>query len=365
MKEIMQKLKELQEKLAGIRPALKLEEKQKRIEELEVESKKESFWNDAKTAGKTMKEIELLKEEIEKASGLDKKIDELAELSGMVKSPEEKKEMETETERELLLLEKEISELEFKTLLGGEYDRNDAILSIHSGAGGVDAQDWAEMLLRMFLRWAEKNNFKAKMIDESRGQEAGIKSASVEISGPYAYGYLQSEAGTHRLVRLSPFNADNLRQTSFALVEILPVIEEIKEVSIDPKDLRIDTYRSSGAGGQHVNMTDSAVRITHIPTGIVAACQNERSQSQNKEQAMKMLKAKLHQKFLEERESERRKMRGENVSAEWGSQIRSYVLHPYKMVKDHRTQWESSNPEAVLDGELKDFMEAYLRNMKK
>ncbi len=361
MKEILQKLKELQEKLAGIWPALKLDEKQKKAEEMEAESKKENFWNDAKTAGKMMKEIELLKEEIEKYAGLEKKTSELMELAEMAKSPEEEKEIENEFAE----LEKEINELEFKTLLGGEYDRNDAILSIHSGAGGVDAQDWAEMLLRMFLRFAEKNNFKAKIIDESRGQEAGIKSASVEISGPYAYGYLQSEAGTHRLVRLSPFNADNLRQTSFALVEILPVIEEIKEVSIDPKDLRIDTYRSSGAGGQHVNMTDSAVRITHIPTGTVAACQNERSQLQNKEQAMKMLKAKLHQKFLEERESERRKLRGENVSAEWGSQIRSYVLHPYKMVKDHRTQFESSNPEAILEGDLKEFMEAYLRNIKK
>jgi len=360
MKELLRKLEELQKKLANIQPALKLEEKKKRIEELEAESEKENFWNDTKAAGKIMKGIELLKEEIEKVSELEKKIGELAELAEMAKSPEEEKEIEVEFSP----LEKEINELEFKTLLGGEYDRNDAILSIRSGAGGVDAQDWAEMLLRMFLRWAEKNSFQTKIIDELRGQEAGIKSASVEISGPYAYGYLQSETGTHRLVRLSPFNADNLRQTSFALVEVLPVIEEIKEVSIDPKDLRIDTYRSSGAGGQHVNMTDSAVRITHIPTGIVAACQNERSQMQNKEQAMKMLKAKLHQRFLEEQEKERKKMRGENVSAEWGSQIRSYVLHPYKMVKDHRTQFESSNPEVVLDGELKDFMEAYLKNLK-
>lgn len=385
MKEVLQKLKELQEKLAGIRPALKLVEKQKKIEEMEAESKKENFWNDAKTAGKTMKEVELLKEEVEKVSNLEGRMDELAELLEMV----QKEDMEEkparnaslagnasrsdaswhsdaggEIEKEFLQLEKEINELEFKTLLGGEYDRNDAILSIHSGAGGVDAQDWAEMLLRMFLRWAEKNNFKTKIIEESRGQEAGIKSASLEISGNYAYGYLQSEAGTHRLVRLSPFNADNLRQTSFALVEVLPVIEEIKEVVIDPKDLRVDVYRSGGAGGQSVNTTDSAVRITHIPTGIVAACQNERSQLQNKEQAMKILKAKLHQKYLEERENERRKLRGENISAEWGSQIRSYVLHPYKMVKDHRTQFESSNPEAVLEGDLKYFMEAYLKNIK-
>lgn len=361
MKELLQKLEELEKKLAGFRPALKLEEKQKKAEELEMESKKENFWSDAQQAGKIMQEMESLKKEIEEFFDLENKLKELEELAEITKNSEEEKDIETE----FAGLENEINKLELKTLLGEEYDRNDAIISIHSGAGGVDAQDWAEMLLRMFLRFAEKNNFKAKIMDESRGQEAGIKSASIEITGPYAYGYLKSEAGTHRLVRLSPFNADNLRQTSFALVEVLPVIEEIKEVPIDPKDLRIDTYRSSGAGGQHVNMTDSAVRITHIPTGTVAACQNERSQLQNKEQAMKMLKAKLHQKYLEEKEKERKKMRGENVSAEWGSQIRSYVLHPYKMVKDHRTQWESSDPEAVLDGDLKEFMEAYLRNIKK
>ena len=229
----------------------------------------------------------------------------------------------------------------------------------------MDAQDWSEMLLRMYLKWAEKNDFKAKLIDETRGQEAGIKNATLEISGAFAYGHLKSEGGVHRLVRLSPFNSDNLRQTSFALVEVMPVIEEMKEVSINPQDLRIDVYRSSGAGGQSVNTTDSAVRITHIPTGLQASCQNERSQLQNKEQAMKIIRAKLHKKYLEEKEEEKRKLRGESINAEWGSQIRSYVIHPYKMVKDHRTGYETTNAEDVLEGNLNGFMESYLENLKK
>lgn len=308
-----------------------------------------------------MQELEELRREIADLSRIETEIDELLEMAEIIaeESPEAK-----EVGEKLIGLEKEIEKLEFKILLGGEYDRNPAIMAIHAGAGGVDAQDWTEMLLRMYLRWAEKNDFKTKIIDEARGQEAGIKSVTLEISGPYAYGYLKSETGVHRLVRLSPFNSDNLRQTSFALAEVMPVIEEIKEVAIDPQDLRIDVYRSSGAGGQSVNTTDSAVRITHVPTGIVATCQNERSQLQNKEQAMKILRAKLHQKYLNEQEVEKQKLRGEHTSAEWGSQIRSYVIHPYKMVKDHRTKHETADAEGVLDGNLTGFMEAYLKNIK-
>lgn len=314
------------------------------------------FWKDNEKATTIMKELEALKGEVNQLENLEKQINDLEELIKITSDKDIK-----DLEKQLTLLEKGVNNLEFKTLLSEPYDRNDAIVAIHAGAGGVDAQDWAEMLMRMYLRWAEKNNFKAKILDESRGGEAGIKSATFEISGPYAFGNLKSEAGVHRLVRLSPFNADNLRQTSFALIEVMPVIGEIAEVKINPNDLRIDTFRSSGAGGQSVNKTDSAVRVTHIPTNIVVSVQSERSQMQNKEQAMKILKAKLHRKYLEEKEKEKRKIRGEFKSAEWGNQIRSYVIHPYKMVKDHRTKYETSDTDKVLSGDINDFIEAYLK----
>ena len=309
-----------------------------------------------------MKELEFLRKEIAQLSETETEIEELLEISKIISAGDKE---EKELKDKINKLEKNINTLEFKTLFSGKYDQNDVILTIYSGAGGVDAQDWAEMLLKMYLKWAQNNNFAAKIIDETRGQEAGIKNATIEINGPYAYGNLQSENGVHRLVRLSPFNADNLRQTSFALVDVMPVIEEIKEININPKDLRIDVYRSGGPGGQGVNTTDSAVRITHLPTGIVATCQNERSQMQNKESAMKILKAKLHKKYLEEQEKEKSQIRGEMASAEWGNQIRSYVIHPYKMVKDHRTKYETSDPDAVLNGDLSGFIEAYLKKVRK
>jgi peptide chain release factor 2 len=252
---------------------------------------------------------------------------------------------------------------EVELQLQGPYDHNNAILAVHAGTGGVDSQDWTQMLLRMYLRWAEDHRYKADLVDTSEGEEAGIKSATVEISGSDAYGRLKGERGVHRLVRLSPFDQAHRRHTSFALVEVMPEVADDSEVAIDTKDLRIDTYRSTGAGGQHVNKTESAVRITHLPTGIVVTCQNERSQMQNREVAMKILRSKLVERRLEEQAEEQAKMKGEYRAADFGNAVRSYVLHPYTMVKDNRTAHETSNAQGVLDGDLDGFIEAYLKSM--
>lgn len=334
-------------------------QKERRRTELRSESAKSDLWNDPTQAAGILRELEALDKELNSLERLERELHDLEELCGLgdFGADEEK-----DIERQVEALEKEIGEWEFRLLFSGLHDRGDALLSIHAGAGGVDAQDWAEMLLRMYLRYAEQNGFKAHVIDESRGGEAGIKSVTIEISGDYAYGYLRTEAGVHRLVRLSPFNANQLRQTSFALVEVLPVLEDTAEISVKPDEIRIDTYRASGAGGQHVNKTDSAVRITHLATGIVASSQSERSQLQNREQAMKLLVGKLYKRSLEERELETKALKGEHKSAEWGNQIRSYVLHPYNLVKDHRTKVETADTTGVLDGKIGTFIEATLRS---
>lgn len=266
-----------------------------------------------------------------------------------------------ELERELASIEKAIAEWQFQLLLGGPHARSDAILTVRSGAGGTEAQDWAEMLLRMYLRFAERRGWSSAILDETRGAEAGIKSATLEISGPHAFGYLRAEAGIHRLVRLSPFNANHLRQTSFAAVEVIPVIPESEAPVLKPEELRVDTFRASGAGGQHVNKTESAVRLTHLPTGLVVACQSERSQTQNRQRATKILLAKIVARELETKKAEQAKLRGTVKSAEWGNQIRSYVLHPYNLVKDHRTATETSDTASVLDGNLDKFIESALQ----
>ncbi len=254
-----------------------------------------------------------------------------------------------------------LNELEFQLAFSGKYDVRNAILTIHAGAGGTESQDWAQMLLRMYLRWAERRGYKARILDISQGEEAGIKSAIVEVSGEYACGYLKSEHGVHRLVRLSPFDADHARHTSFVLVEVMPEAEAGVDVKIAPDDLKTDVFRSSGPGGQHMQKTSSAVRLTHLPTGLVVTCQNERSQHLNKETALKILETRLLELELAKRAEERVKLKGKRIAAGWGNQIRSYVLHPYKMVKDHRTDYQASDTEAVLDGELDDFITAYLR----
>jgi peptide chain release factor 2 len=265
-----------------------------------------------------------------------------------------------EIDRDVESLARTFEKERFQLLLSGEYDERNAILSISAGAGGTEATDWAEMLLRMYLRWAERHRFSSEILDSTEGEQTGIKSATIAVNGRYAYGYLKAERGVHRLVRISPYDAQKRRQTTFALIEVLPEVEDDVEIVLDWDEIRVDTYRSTGAGGQHVNKTDSAVRLTHLPTGIVTQSQNERSQLQNKETATKVLKARLLERALEEREAEIRKLRGEHVEAGWGNQIRSYVLHPYQMVKDHRTAVETSDTTGVLDGALDDFMQAEL-----
>lgn len=308
-----------------------------------------------------MRRLTLLKEKADGWQRLHDHVAHLLELQELAMD-EDDVEVQAEVADETQDLMRAVGELEFQTLLGGEYAENGAIVAIHAGAGGTESQDWAEMLERMYLRWAEDHHYDVQILEQSEGEEAGIKSATLQITGPYVYGRLRTERGVHRLVRLSPYDAAHRRHTSFALIEVLPEIEDADEaVVINPDDLRVDTYRSSGAGGQHVNKTDSAVRLTHLPSGIVVTCQNERSQLQNREVAMRILAARLLERRLVEREAEQARLKGVHVDAGWGNQIRSYVLHPYNMVKDHRTGYDTSNTSAVLDGHIDDFIESYLR----
>lgn len=320
-------------------------------------------------------DVEAKKEELKKLLKIDEKIDRTKEIEKMMGEPsfwgdreksiqisQELTNLQNEIlEWELAENEDEIEKLELGSLLSGKFDHNNAILTFGAGAGGTEAQDWAAMLLRMYTRWAEKRGYEYEILSVSEGEEAGIKSATLRIKGPYAYGYLSCEAGVHRLVRMSPFDADKARHTSFAMLEVVPELENLTDVEVDEKDLRVDVYRSSGKGGQGVNTTDSAVRLTHLPTGIVVTCQNERSQLQNKETALRILKGKLILIEEEKRKKEERELRGDLGTAEWGNQIRSYVLHPYQMIKDLRTEFETSDTQGVLDGEIDKFIEAYLR----
>jgi peptide chain release factor 2 len=334
-----------------------LAKKEKETQGLQLKSENPALWEDSTEAQKLMKKLSALRDEVEGWHSLTQRLHDALELSQL-----EDESMRPELESEAISLEAEIEKREFQILLGGKYDSGNALLSINAGAGGTDSQDWAQMLQRMYLRWCERHHYEAEILDLTEGEEAGIKSITVAVTGPYAYGYLRTEKGVHRLVRLSPFDSAHRRHTSFAQVEVLPEIgDEDNDIQINSEDLRIDIYRSSSAGGQNVQKNATAVRLTHLPTGIVVSCQNERSQMQNRQNAMRVLRARLAELQREAQDRQLADLRGEYIKAEWGSQIRSYVLHPYQLVKDHRTDYEVGNTQAVLDGDLDAFIEAFLR----
>jgi len=318
------------------------------------------FWDGQEKAQKAVQRLSSLRDRVAVFQKLDKDLEDLEVLAELGEE-EEDEAAAAEVKQGLAVVAQKVAEMELTVLLSGPYDRGNAIVALHAGAGGTEAQDWVEMLLRMYTRWAERRGFKVEVLDLLPGDEAGTKSATIEVIGPNAYGYLRSEKGVHRLVRISPFDAAGRRHTSFASVDVLPEVDDEVDVKINPDDLKIDTFRSGGAGGQHVNKTDSAVRITHLPTGIVVTCQNERSQLANRLAAMKMLKARLIDLELRKKEAELAALRGEQQEIAWGSQIRSYVFHPYSLVKDHRTGHETGNVGAVMDGEIDSFIAAYLR----
>ncbi|MCG8468779.1 MAG: peptide chain release factor 2 [Gemmatimonadetes bacterium] len=362
------KQKETAEALRGrldeLRGYLEIPDKLSRIEELEEKMAAPDFWNDQDRAKEVIGETNRLKSWTQPWSALSGELDDLLEMVALLEE-ESDPDLETELTTGLARAEKGVEDLEFKNMLRGDDAHRSAMVTINPGAGGTESQDWAEMLMRMYTRWGEQHDYDVDVMDVLTGEEAGIKSATLEIDGQFAYGYLSAERGVHRLVRISPFDSQGRRHTSFASVFVYPVVDEDIEIDINEEDLRIDTYRASGAGGQHVNKTDSAVRITHEPTGIVVSCQQERSQHKNKSKAMKMLQAALYQKAVEDREAERAELEGTKTKIEWGQQIRSYVLQPYKMVKDHRTNTEIGNVDAVLDGQIDEFIEAYLQEAGK
>ncbi len=360
MENIIKQIEDLRERVNKTYKLLDIDGQESEARDIRRELNKPGIWSDRERAISLSKKAEELEKEVATWKNLKKEILELEELVALAQH-EKDNSLEEEAHQKFKELQDKFEKLEFFILLSSPYDKNNAILSIHAGTGGVDAQDWTEILERMYLRFVEKKGWQAEILDRIPGSEAGIKKVTIKMNGRWAYGHLRGETGVHRLVRISPFDAEAMRHTSFALVEVIPEIPEADDIEIKEEDLQIDTFRASGAGGQHVNKTESAVRITHKPTGIVVTCQSRRSQHQNKETALRILKSKLHKLEEEKRKEKEKELKGEIKKAEWGKQIRSYVMQPYKMVKDHRTKYETQDIDNVLDGNLDDLIEAYLR----
>ncbi|HNS01621.1 MAG TPA: peptide chain release factor 2 [Anaerolineae bacterium] len=360
MDETKNQLVELGERVDTLRGRLDVAGMQAQIAELETKALDASIWNDPASAQGMMRQLAELKDQVELWNGLAQRVRDGLELLELAEAEDDSDTaLAVAADADALLAE--VDRLEFQLALSGPHDRGGAILSIHAGAGGTEAQDWAEMLLRMYLRWAEDHRYKTALTDRTDGEEAGIKSATVEIEGEWAYGYLGSERGVHRLVRISPFDSSARRHTSFALVEVLPLLDDDIDVEINPEDVQMDVFRAGSAGGQHMQKNSTAVRLTHLPSGLVVICQNERSQTQNRQSAMRVLRGKLYDLELQKREEQKARLKGKHVEMGWGNQIRSYVLQPYQMVKDLRTEYEVGNPQSVLDGNLDGFMEAWMK----